>query len=266
MHIENTRVAAHDALGEAYRMVVLDAPRIAGDVQPGQFVHLKVPQLDGAVLRRPFSVFKAEDGRLSIVYKTVGRGTRAMAGLRPGDAVSVMGPLGRGFPMDRTGTLPVLVAGGYGMAPLYFLARRLGVKGRVFVGGRTAGDILCQADFEALGWPVSVTTEDGSLGAAGLVTAALDAWLAERPAGGPAPEFYACGPDGLLRAVAQRALAAGQTAWLSMDRRMGCGIGACLACVIRVRRDAVESWQRVCRDGPVFEAREVVWENGEAGP
>ena len=153
------------------------------------------------------------------------------------------------------------------MAALYMLAERLPAKGIVFVGGATAKDILCAADFEALHWPVRIATEDGSLGTKGLVTGILDAWLQERAglsAGGPAPEIYACGPDGMLRAVAGRSLAGQWNAWLSMDRRLGCGVGACLACVIRVKKpegtQAGDAWARVCREGPVFEAHEVVWE------
>lgn len=262
MQIENTRVQAHESLGGEYRRLEVRAPAICAEVQPGQFVHVRIPRLEGSVLRRPFSVFKAEGDALSIVYKTVGRGTRAMVDLRVGDEMSVVGPLGRGFPLDRSGTEPILVAGGYGMAPLYFLARRLRGRGRVFVGGRSAADILCVRDFEALGWKVSVATDDGSLGAKGLVTAPLDGWLAERA--GPPPEFYACGPDGMLRAVGERAVAGGWQAWLSLDRRMGCGLGACLACVVRIRGGAGEAWGRVCREGPVFEAREIVWDAGGA--
>jgi dihydroorotate dehydrogenase electron transfer subunit len=117
-----------------------------------------------------------------------------------------------------------------------------------------------------MGWEVRVATEDGSVGQTGLVTDALDRWLEERGDGAAAPEFYACGPDGMLREVARRAARRGWTAWVSLERRMGCGVGACLTCVARVRAGGREQWARVCRDGPVFRADEVLWDEGEAAP
>lgn len=259
MQMEEARVLEHRQIQGGYRLLELASPGIAPQVRAGQFVHLRVPHLEAAVLRRPFSVYRAEDGRLSILYKDVGRGTVALTHVQPGETVSLIGPLGRAFPQARAGALPVLVAGGYGMAALYLVARGQPVKGLAFFGGKTAADILCVDEFEALGWPVRVATEDGSLGVRGLVTDALDPWLA-RDRGGATPEFFACGPNGMLQAVGERAVRGGWTAWLSMDRNMGCGVGACLTCVQKIRKaDGGWEWQRVCREGPVFEARQVVW-------
>ena len=263
--LEDGRLMAQERIGDDYRRLVLNVPGVAAAAQPGQFVHLRVPGLEDRLLRRPFSIYRVKGPELLLLYKTVGTGTRVMSELRPGAIVSVMGPLGRGFPLDRTDSLPLLVGGGYGAAPLSFLAERLPRKGVVFLGGRTAADVLCLDDFKRLDWEVKTATEDGSLGDKGLVTAVLDRWLDERGAAGPAPELYACGPDGLLRALAQRAKARGLTAWLSMDRHMGCGAGVCLACVIRVRRahpNGGETWSRVCKEGPIFESREIVWDGG----
>jgi dihydroorotate dehydrogenase electron transfer subunit len=260
MKVEQAQVVRHDDCTEAYSRIVLKAPEIAARVQPGQFVHLRVLHLQDAVLRRPFSVFMADNGTISILYKCVGKGTRALKEVAVGEEVSLLGPLGNGFPLELDGTYPVLVAGGYGVAPLYLLAERLAVEGTVFIGGAGEGDILCGAEFDTLGWDVRVATEDGSCGSRGLVTDILDAWLADR-AGTVLPEFFACGPDGMLRAVGERAIAAGRRAWLSLDKHMGCGMGACLACVQRIRHDdGSETWERVCRDGPVFEARQIVWQ------
>jgi len=259
MQIEKTIVRTHELVGGDYRQLVLDAPVTAGAAVPGQFVHLRVPRLDGSVLRRPFSIYRARDGRLSILYKTVGRGTRAMEHIAVGDTVDMIGPLGNGFPLEEIGNNPALVAGGYGVAPLSFLAGEVDVRGTVFIGGATDRDILCVGDFESLGWSVRITTEDGSLGEKGLVTHALDAWLGEQT--GTAPVYYACGPDGMLRAVGERAVAAGHTAWLSLDKHMGCGVGACLACVQKIRdEDGSVTWKRVCKDGPIFEASVIEWD------
>ena len=261
MQIENATVASHRVYQGEYRLLTLTAPRCAAEVKPGQFIHLRIEHLHDAVLRRPFSVFDAGGKSLSILYKRVGRGTAAMQTLRARQPLSLLGPLGNGFPLDLAPkAMPVLVAGGYGAAPLHLLARRLPRPGVVFIGGATAADVLCVKAFEALGWTVQITTNDGSLGQPGLVTAALDAWLAARPSAG-VPAFYACGPNGMLQAVGDRAMAGGWKAWLSLDRHMACGVGACLACVQRVRGHGAATWKRVCVDGPIFEAHEIVWDD-----
>lgn len=264
MKLKLARILEHRDFRGGYRLLVFECGVIAQAVKPGQFVHLRVPGLDGSVLRRPFSIYRAEADCFSILYKQVGRGTNEMALLPAGREVSIIGPLGNGFPLPPPATLPVLVAGGYGVAPLYLLATRMDRTGLLFVGGRTADDILCTDDFRELGWDVRVTTEDGSLGERGRVTdAALDPWIATE-AQAFEPVFYACGPDGLLRAVDTRVLKGGWTGWLSLDKHMGCGVGACLACVQRVRSggDGQSQWKRVCKDGPVFGAGEIFWDYG----
>lgn len=223
-------------------------------------MHLRVALLRDAVLRRPFSIFRVDDHTLSILYKNVGRGTAAMQSLAVKDTVNVIGPLGNGFPMELTSeTQPILVAGGYGVAPLYFLATRLDRCGVIFIGGATAQDILLANEFEAIGWNVSIATEDGSLGTRGLVTLPLDAWLKALDHSSR-PECFACGPNGMLKALAGRAGQGGWKAWLSLDRHMGCGVGACLACVQRINHGGEELLVRVCKEGPIFESRTVVWE------
>jgi len=260
MRIEQARVTGHEELSGSYRVLTVNAPAISASVKPGQFVHLLVPRLDSAVLRRPFSVFGADSKALRILYKRIGKGTHAMASLSEGDEVSLLGPLGNGFPALRAGRCPVLVAGGYGVAPLCFLAGRMKRKGVFFVGGATRRDILCLDEIRALGWRVGVATEDGSLGKKGFVTDVLDVWLKEQAIAGT-PEFYACGPDGMLKAVGERAARGGWTAWLSLDKHMGCGVGACLACVQKIRGPGGRPiLVRVCKEGPVFEAKNVVWE------
>ncbi|MBU0679363.1 MAG: dihydroorotate dehydrogenase electron transfer subunit [Verrucomicrobia bacterium] len=264
MNLRDVTVIEHVEVQGGYRLLVMDAPDIAAQVQPGQFIHLQIPDLRDALLRRPFSIYNAENNRLSVLYKGVGVGTRWMADLKPGDPLSVMGPLGHGFPIAEAGGYPVLVAGGYGMAALYIAARESRQKGTAFFGGASAGDILCVPEFEALGWEVRVTTEDGSLGMKGIVTDAMDEWLAQnRPEG--EPEYFVCGPSGMLKAVGERAMKAGTKAWISLDNNMCCGVGACLTCVQKIRTaDGAWEWQRACREGPVFECREVIWDGEES--
>lgn len=263
MTLEEAIVVEHLPDAGGYWRIELRAPAIAPRVRPGQFVHVRLTAPADAILRRPFSVFRTKDDRLELLYKPIGRGTRAMTELRPGAVISLLGPLGRGFPTPAPDRFPVLLAGGYGMAALYLLARESGRAGIVFVGGASAVDVLCVPEFEALGWEVCVATEDGSRGLRGQVTDAFDAWAASALSD-RTPELFACGPNGMLRAVGQRAIARGWTAWLSMDRAMGCGVGACLTCVQKVRDPSHPdgwTWARVCREGPVFECREIVWED-----
>ncbi len=261
MKLEEAIIREHREISGGYRLLEFESAGVAAAAQPGQFVHLRVPGLEGSVLRRPFSIYHAEAACFRILYKQVGRGTREMAALPAGRRVSLIGPLGNGFPAPPGGALPVLVAGGYGVAPLYFLATRIPRPGVLFAGGRSAGDILCATEFQALGWEVRITTEDGSEGCKGRVTDALDPWLESR-----APHanlvLYACGPDGLLRAVDTRATQHHIKGWISLDKHMGCGVGACLACVQRVHTAGGTQWKRACKDGPVFESGEIFWDYG----
>lgn len=259
MQITEAILSRHEPAPGGYRRVVLEAPDLAAVARPGQFLHLRIPNLWQGALRRPFSICLVEDGRIHVLYKTVGAGTEALALLPAGASVNLLGPLGNGFPLEIGDRTPVLVGGGYGVAPLLFLAKRLPRKGLLFAGGRTAADILLRDEFEDLGWDVRLSTEDGSVGIRGRVTAALDAWA--ETADTSRCEIFACGPDGMLRAVGDRAIAWKCPGWLSLDKHMGCGVGACLACVQALRReDGTVHKGRVCRDGPVFAASEIVWE------
>jgi len=234
------------------------APQIAPQVQPGQFVHVRVLPMKHALLRRPFSVFQVSGDTFSILYKAVGKGTEVLSRMRPGEELSVIGPLGHGFTVPESGgETPLLVAGGYGMAAMYLLAQRSPQKGLVFVGGRRQVDILCEDEFRALGWEVRVTTEDGSLGEKGLVTLPLLAELQRSAAG---RKLFACGPTPMLKVVGQIAAEFNVPAELSMDEHMCCGVGVCLTCVIPVKAGEGWEFQRTCTEGPVFDARQIAWE------
>ena len=261
MQVETGIVKEHFDIGAGYRRLTLSAPEVCPQVKPGQFIHLRVPGLGESLLRRPFSIYRAENGTISILYKQVGLGTHELALLPVGKPADFIGPLGNGFPLPPPAeATPVLVAGGYGVAPLYLLARNLDRKGIVFVGGRTAEDLLCLEDFRGIGWEVSLTTEDGSAGLQGRVTDALDRWL---PDAGKVI-LYACGPDGMLQALDERFVRMALPGWLSLDKHMGCGVGACLACVQRVHtEDGQTAWKRCCCDGPVFAVGEIDWGFGE---
>jgi len=257
MLVEDAKVLGHKRLKGAYFMLRLHCPGIVEKAEPGQFVHLRVPALEPTALRRPFSICDAvkDTGALDILYKQVGRGTRAMEGLKAGDTVNLMGPLGNTFPLPGDNENAILIAGGFGVAPLLFLAKRSTANGQrqtvLFVGGKGADDILLTEEFGRIGVETFVCTEDASLGERGFVTVALDRWL-----GGDSATMYCCGPDPLLRAVEERACVCGLTAWLSLDRRMGCAVGACLGCVVKTRGGET---LRVCKDGPVFKSGTMVY-------
>ena len=263
---EKCRVVSHEETGPGYRYLVLEAPKMAAELQPGQFVHVRVPALEKSALRRPFSVFDAEDGKVTLLYKTVGRGTAALNAVKPGDEIAVMGPLGHGFPQKCDG-IPLLVGGGYGVAPLHFLAKRM-VRSRasltsgkdsasplLFIGGRTKEDLLAIDRFKALGVEVFTATNDGSAGVKGLVTDPLDDELVKLRERGEKFELFACGPDPMLKAVAMRATGTGSKGWISMDRHIVCGVGACYACI----QKTVRGNSRCCVEGPVFAAEDLVW-------
>ena len=260
---EFCKVLEHTDIGAGYRYLALEAPQIVAAAVPGQFVHVKVPALEMSALRRPFSIFNAEDGKLELLYKTVGRGTAALNAAKVGDTLEVMGPLGHGFPTTCSGT-PLLVGGGFGVAPLYFLARmliqRVGdgdvAAPKLFVGGRTKADLLALDRFEKLGVEIHPATNDGSAGVKGLVTDPLDDEMIALKGAGKAFELFACGPDPMLKAVAMRATGAKVPGWISMDRHMICGVGACYACI----QKTVRGNSRCCIEGPIFRAEDLVWD------
>ncbi len=214
---------------------------------PGQFVQLRLP---GRFLRRPFSVCDAEEDRLTVIYKAVGRGTEELSRLEPGAELPVLAPLGTGFDLDRAGETPLLVAGGLGLTPLYFLAktlRRQGREPRVFLGFNTEKEVFYDEAFRALGCEVTVCTVDGSTGRQGLVTEALP----------PDGSFFcACGPEPMLRTLCRKLPGPGQ---LSLEARMGCGFGACMGCTVQTASGP----RRVCKEGPVFDKEELLWPTQE---
>ncbi|MCX7826069.1 MAG: dihydroorotate dehydrogenase electron transfer subunit [Verrucomicrobiae bacterium] len=254
----NVEIVSNERDTDLYFRLALRAPEVAHATQPGQFLHMRIPPLREALLRRPFSIFQANGQTVTILYKVVGKGTEALSRMRAGEEVSVIGPLGHGFTVPQPGgATPLLVAGGYGMAAMYLLAERSPQKGMVFVGGKRAEDILCEKEFRALGWDVRVTTEDGSRGEKGIVTQLLPPELRRATRG---QKLFACGPTAMLKVVAKIAEEFNVPAEISTDEHMCCGVGVCLTCVIPVRTGDGWEYQRTCTEGPVFDSRNVLWE------
>ena len=251
-----------------YNVLSLDAPEVARDAAPGQFVMIKTsPGLD-PLLRRPFSIFEilrddhGEIRGLSLLNKRVGVGTSLLYDAQPGDPISCLGPLGRPFVPVDSPAQAWMVAGGVGLAPFVTLAEALKARGTsmtLFYGGRSAADLYHADFFERLGARLVVTTEDGSRGTKGRVTTPLAQELTALSAD-TSVTLYACGPTPMMRAVADLGQAHGRTTFVSLEPVMGCGMGGCYSCVVRVQRPGGTHLVRSCIEGPVFDASGLVWD------
>jgi NAD(P)H-flavin reductase len=235
----------------AYTELTLAAPEIAERAEPGQFVAFAIGGPTSALLlRRSIALAAAGDGVVTVVVAPHGPGSSWLAALQVGERVDVVGPLGRPFPMPEPGTPALLVGGGYGAAALVGLAARLRDAGSTVaaVSGAASADRLCSVpELGAIADPVVVTTDDGSSGRSGRVTVAVDELI------GDAAVLYACGPMPMLRAVAERASAAGIPSYVAVEESMACGIGVCMTCVLPVIGDDGRTrFSRSCVEGPIF--------------
>ncbi len=216
---------------------------------PGQFYMLGLSS-DFLLLKRPFSHFRRSiNGDIQILYKIVGKGTSILGSLGRGALVELLGPLGNSYPSPENSA--IIVAGGIGIASLYSLIETLN-KPVVFYGARSSGELLFLDEIKNLSEKVFISTEDGSAGEKGLITESLKRYLST--IGGDIT-IYACGPSGMLRTVSTVARERGYVAYLSVEERMACGIGACFGCVIKT----TEGYKRVCKEGPVFRSDEIIW-------
>lgn len=262
------QVVKNEQLGPRLHLLALAAPDIAAAVAPGQFVHLLVPDKADHVLRRPFSVYDCDTcaGTLSLLYQEVGALSSYLQRVGAGRTLSLMGPIGRGWSAParaRTGQVSraLVVGGGVGAAPLYLLTKQLVAAGAhvdVVLGAQSAAALVCKSAYEALlGREVQCATDDGSYGTHGFCTLLSHERLARGSCEDGAPYDYVavCGPTPLMRIVCEQAADAEVPCELSLERRMACGIGACLSCVV----DTTSGKKRSCVDGPVFDAREVLW-------
>ncbi len=249
---ECARVLSQEPLGEDIYSLWLQTERIAGEAVPGQFLSLYCR--DGArLLPRPISLceIRRETGQLRLVYRKVGKGTEEFSKLTAGDTLDVLGPLGNGFPLEHAGRA-LIVGGGIGVPPLLELARQLPSEKTLVMGYRS--QTYLEDELRAAA-PLCIATEDGSRGTKGNVLDAI------RENALTADVLYACGPLPMLRALKQYAEEEGLEAWLSLEEKMACGIGACLACVCSSTEKDEHSQvknKRICAEGPVFNAREVV--------
>ena len=264
-----SRILSNVEIARDYWRIRLTAPPEFADAQPGQFVMVRVNDGIDPLLRRPLAIFDlgretGENGSawFEMLYKVVGKGTAMLSTLHETDLVDILGPLGTGFDLGDDNEEKLLVGGGIGLAPLYLLATELVKRKspvRLFAGGRTCDDILCITEFKRLGVECYTATEDGSLGTQGFVTVALNNHLDALK--GKAT-LYACGPDGMLRAVAKIAADRQLPCQVSLEGYMACGVGACLGCVTpgKDHTPKTPDYRCVCTEGPVFDSSELKWE------
>ncbi|MCI8830057.1 MAG: dihydroorotate dehydrogenase electron transfer subunit [Lachnospiraceae bacterium] len=247
-------VAGQEKLAEGVYSMWIDTEPVAAQAKAGQFVSLYSG--DGArLLPRPISICETdkEKGRIRLVYRVAGAGTEEFSRYQEGDTVDILGPLGNGFPLEgMAGKKAFLIGGGIGIPPMLQLAKELDCENQAVLGYRD-GELFLKEEFESYA-SVYVATEDGSAGTKGNVIDAI------RENGLKADVIFACGPTPMLRAIKAYALERGIPCYLSLEEKMACGIGACLACVCQSKEVDPHSNvhnKRICKDGPVFKAEEV---------
>lgn len=223
---------------------------LAKMAKPGQFVHALVP---GKALRRPISICDVEDSVIRLVFEVRGEGTDILSQTEVGKEIDIIAPLGNGFKLDPT-KRTVFVGGGIGVPPMLFSAKQCGSNATVITGFRNKDAVILSDDFKSAGCNLIVTTDDGSFGRKGFVTEPLKEIISN------ADTVCACGPMIMLKGVAQIAKEANVPCQISLEERMACGIGACLGCAVLVNReDGTQGYKHVCKNGPVFDAEEVVF-------
>lgn len=248
-------ILSNNKLSDGIFEMIIAAESIAKEAKAGQFVNVYTG-LGENILPRPISISEIdkEDGTLTLIYQVVGTGTKCFSDCVTGQEIKVLGPLGNGFSVPTQEGNHVVVGGGIGAPPLIELVKTLKGDVTVFLGARS-NPILVEK-FEALGAVVHIATDDGSVGFKGNVVELMDKIQ-------PKADFiYSCGPKIMLRFLSQWAEDKGIKAQVSMEERMACGIGACVGCAVKIKKEGESDWQnlKVCKDGPVFMSNEVVWD------
>ncbi len=264
MYCQQVELLSTEKISDNYYRIAFDCREIARDASPGQFlmVRLLTPSWEH-LLSRPFSVCTVEGSRIGLFFEVIGKGTRSLSEATPGTPLEILGPLGNGFDFDAA-SKPILIGGGMGIAPLRFLAAELAKTHSpgqiaVLLGARTASSLCLKDVFGGLGVTLRTATDDGTEGHAGLVTDLIEEEVNRR--GDREVAVYACGPKAMLKAVAELTEKRGVPCQMSVEERMACGVGACMGCACKTRDEQGQHhFKRVCMDGPVFDAKELVFD------
>lgn len=247
-------ISRKSAIARDIYSFTIACPEVAEAAQPGQFVHIRA---NGFTLRRPISICGIDKakGTLRIVFEIRGEGTAEIAKLNEGDLIDMLAPLGHGFTVNPEFKRVVLIGGGIGTPPMLPLAQSYVDKATAICGFRNASAVILQEDFKNSGAETILCTDDGSMGIHGFVTQPFTE-IAEKE---KIDAVYACGPMPMLKGIAEICREKGIYCEISLEERMACGIGACLGCACRTKRNDEEYFAHVCKDGPVFKAEEVIW-------
>ena len=255
------KVLSNENIGSGYFKMGLEAPSIAKSAKAGQFAQVRCSDTLEPFLRRPFSIHRLKtQNAIEILYEVIGKGTELLARKKKGDFLKVLGPLGNGFTLPRAKgdkrQTAILITGGIGVAPLVFLAEVLAkkkIKMTVLIGAKTKKTLLCEKDFKNLGAKVHIATDDGSKGYKGFVSGLFQKILQANRS-----TIYTCGPQPMLKSIADICAKNKIKCYASLEEEMACGIGACLGCAVRVKGKGI-ACKFVCKDGPIFDANEIIW-------
>ncbi len=259
MLLRTATIEWNDSMGDAVCEMGISLPGIAAAARPGQFLMIKSGRGTDPLLRRPFSIHRIEgEDTAVILYRIAGAGTAIMSQAGPGDRISLLGPLGKGFEPPASARFHVIVGGGIGVAPLLFLAQS-GVGEGIFtettsiaiIGAKSSAGLHAVERFSSLHMKVLTATEDGSAGTRGTAVDLAGRALSSAP--GPVA-VYACGPRGMITALAAvLRMHPAATCQVSVEERMACGMGVCRGCAVPVRKAGGKAYAAACRDGPVFD-------------
>ena len=254
-HVGRYPIAEKQILADGFYSFTVECPELATDALPGQFVNIRVPEFS---LRRPISICEIdkEAGTLRLVFQIRGEGTKVLAELEQGDLIDLLGPLGNSFTIDSN-KKAVVIGGGIGVPPMLELAKQFHGSATAILGFRCSDTVILEDDFRANTSKTLLYCDDGSTGTKGFVTDGLSALLAaEKP-----EMIYACGPDVMLRRIIDIAKRENIPCEVSLEQRMACGVGACYVCACRLIKNGEEYYGHVCKDGPIFNANQVKFED-----
>ncbi|WP_333653637.1 dihydroorotate dehydrogenase electron transfer subunit [Dissulfurispira sp.] len=242
------------SLNKHFRLLNLSPLSDIDIPQPGQFYMLQAGDTYDPLLKRPFSIFRHEDNSLSFLYRIRGKGTLSLSHLKSGDIINAIGPLGNSYP-EPHGDF-IALAGGIGIASLLHLLAGFKNKAYLFYGARNKEELVMLNEAKAISKESFITTDDGSEGEKGLITDSLMKFFNSLPITHYPLPLYACGPTPMLRELSKVVAGKDIKCYVSLEEHMACGVGACLGCVIKT----VSGYKRVCKEGPVFDIKYIIWE------
>lgn len=248
---ENCKLIRKREIADGIFDFVVESKFMAKEAQCGQFLHVNCG--DSTFLRRPISICDSGNGEVRFIFEVKGKGTEELKNKEVGDMIDIMGPLGHGFEIPKDVKNPVIIGGGIGVFPLLKLAKELGGNATVFLGFRNKDRVVMEEEFERTSKTTIVGTDDGSYGFDGYIASAMDQYLNFNEC----DMIYSCGPMPMLKAVKKIAEERGIKCQISLEQRMGCGIGACLVCSCETHKEGTDRYAKVCTNGPVFYSEEV---------